>query len=142
MVRVNIKKGQDPSYSAENLKTALRSIHLGHYTIRSAAKRYHIPFSILQKLYEALVDQRAHLEIDPSHNLQLMNKTLVEVITTMEKWGWGLSRKYILELEEKCVKTSKIKTPFKNGEDWFLLLKKWHRLSLKPQGLEYARKSK
>ncbi|CAH1954589.1 unnamed protein product [Acanthoscelides obtectus] len=69
---------------------------------------------------------------------------LVNAIKTMEKWGWGLSRKEVLELVGKYVTKNNIKTPSKDGipgEDWFLSFKKRHRLSLKkPQGLEYARK--
>nr|CAI5868906.1 unnamed protein product [Callosobruchus analis] len=65
-------------------------------------------------------------------------------IKTLAKWGFGLSRKEILELVGDFVCKNDIKTPFKNGlpgEDWFLNFKKRHNLSIrKPEPLEYARK--
>jgi hypothetical protein len=59
----------------------------------------------------------------------------------MEKWGFGLSRKEILQLVGECVNANKLKTQFKKGipgEDWFLNFKLRHNLSIKiPQSVEY-----
>ncbi|CAG5035361.1 unnamed protein product [Parnassius apollo] len=62
----------------------------------------------------------------------------------MEKYGFGLTRKEVLEVVGQYVVENNIETPFKNGtpgEDWFLAFKKRHNLSVKkPQPVEYARK--
>lgn len=62
----------------------------------------------------------------------------------MEKWGFGLSRKEVLQTVADFVKENHIKTQFKDakpGEDWFLNFKRRHNLSIKiPQSVEYARK--
>lgn len=71
-------------------------------------------------------------------------KMLANGLKTLEKWGWGLSRKEVLELVGCYVRRNNIDTPFKDGipgKDWFIGFKKRHRLSIKkPQTLEYARK--
>lgn len=62
----------------------------------------------------------------------------------MEKNGFGLSRKEVLEMVDDYVNQNKRITPFKNGipgKDWFLAFKEHHALSVKkPQSVEYARK--
>lgn len=64
---------------------------------------------------------------------------LVECISSMEKWGWGLTRGEILRIVgEYCIK-NRFKIPFKNsypGEDWFLGFARRHKLSIKkPQSV-------
>lgn len=52
----------------------------------------------------------------------------------MEKHGFGLTRKELLETVGQYVSDNNIKNPFKNGvpgEDWFLSFKKRHNLSIK-----------
>lgn len=62
----------------------------------------------------------------------------------MEKFGFGLTRKELLETVGQYVAANGIQNPFKSGvpgEDWFLSFKKRHNLSIKkPQPVEYARK--
>ncbi|KOB65530.1 Uncharacterized protein OBRU01_22569 [Operophtera brumata] len=62
----------------------------------------------------------------------------------MEKYGFGLSRKEVLEMVGDYVNKNKLITPFKHGipgKDWFVAFKKRHALSVKkPQAVEYARK--
>ncbi|PSN30953.1 hypothetical protein C0J52_23591 [Blattella germanica] len=62
----------------------------------------------------------------------------------MEKWGFGLNRKEILQIVGDYVAKNGIITPFQNeipGEDWLLGFKKHHNLSItKRKSLEYARK--
>jgi hypothetical protein len=51
----------------------------------------------------------------------------------MEKHGFGLTRKELLETVGQYVSANVIKSPFKNGvpgEDWFLAFKKRHNLSI------------
>ncbi|KAK4871961.1 hypothetical protein RN001_016085 [Aquatica leii] len=69
---------------------------------------------------------------------------LIECVTTMEKWGWGLTRAEIRRIVGDYVNQNNIKTPFKDGypgEDWFLGFCRRHNLSIKkPQSVEYSRK--
>lgn len=63
----------------------------------------------------------------------------------MEKYGFGLTRKELTETVGQYVTAKAVNNPLKNGvpgEDWFLLLKKRHNISVKkPQPVEYARKT-
>jgi hypothetical protein len=72
-------------------------------------------------------------------------RKLVLCLKTLEQWGFGLTRKELLEKVGQFVRKNHIDTPFKNGtpgEDWFLSFKKRHSLSLKtPQNVEFARKN-
>lgn len=71
-------------------------------------------------------------------------RILAQGLKQMERYGYGLSRKEVLEVVGQFVRQHKLKTPFKDGvpsEDWFLNFKKRHNLSIKkPQAVEYARK--
>ncbi|KAJ3649502.1 hypothetical protein Zmor_021242 [Zophobas morio] len=71
---------------------------------------------------------------------------ITEGLRSMEKWGFGLTRKEILEILCEYIIANGIKTPFKDNrleEDWLLNFKNWHHLSIKkPQGIEYTRKKK
>lgn len=61
----------------------------------------------------------------------------------MEKWGYGLNRKEVLEAVGQYVTANKLETLFKDnvpGEDWFLNFKKRHNLFIKkPQAVQNAR---
>jgi deoxyhypusine synthase len=51
---------------------------------------------------------------------------LANCIRTMEKWGFGLSRREVIEAVKIFAETNNMKSPFKNnipGEDWFLKFK-------------------
>lgn len=73
-----------------------------------------------------------------------VEEDLVKNLRVMEKHGFGLTRQELLETVGQYVLVNLVKSPFKNGvpgEDWFLLFKKRHNLSIKkPQPVEYARK--
>lgn len=52
----------------------------------------------------------------------------------MEKYGFGLTRKELTETVGQYVTAKAVNNPLKNGvpgEDWFLLLKKRHNISVK-----------
>jgi len=52
----------------------------------------------------------------------------------MEKWGFGLSKKEVLETIGRYVNGNKIPTPFRGGVsnyDFFIRFKRTHNLSLK-----------
>lgn len=73
-----------------------------------------------------------------------VEKKLADLLKTMERYGFGLSRKDVLTLVGNYINYNKIKTAFKNGfpnEDWWLLFSKRHNLSIKkPQMVEHSRK--
>lgn len=61
----------------------------------------------------------------------------------MSKWGFGLSRKEILNSVQLYVQQNNLQTPFKDGkpgEDWFINFSKRNRLSIKkPELIEASR---
>jgi hypothetical protein len=72
-------------------------------------------------------------------------KKSADCLTLMEKWGFGLSKKEVLETIGRYVNENKIPTPFRGlgvpGDDFIIRLKRTHRLSLKkPQSVEECRK--
>jgi hypothetical protein len=62
----------------------------------------------------------------------------------MEKWGFGLSKKEVLETIGGHVSENKIPTPFRGGvpgDHVFICFKRTHKPSLKkPQSVEACRK--
>ncbi|KAG5897656.1 hypothetical protein JTB14_024485 [Gonioctena quinquepunctata] len=65
---------------------------------------------------------------------------LAENIKTMNRWGFGLTRKELLDTVQQYVQS-----PFKDGrpgEDWYLSFSKRHRLSLKKAELLEASRAK
>lgn len=73
---------------------------------------------------------------------QDVEKSLVKNLHAMEKYGFGLTRKELMETVGLYVTAKAVNNPFKNGipgEDWFLSFKKRHNISVKkPQPVEYA----
>ncbi|KAG5870973.1 hypothetical protein JTB14_006700 [Gonioctena quinquepunctata] len=63
----------------------------------------------------------------------------------MNRWGFGLMRKELLDTVQQYVQSNQLKTPFKDGrlgEDWYLSFSKRHRLSLKKAELLEASRAK
>jgi hypothetical protein len=61
----------------------------------------------------------------------------------MEKWGFGLSKREVLETIGRFVNENKIPTPFGGGVpgvDFFIHFKRMHKLSLKKPQHEACRK--
>lgn len=145
MVRKFVRKSTKATkYSKGNLKEALDCISRGVMTAYAASKQYGIPQSTLSAHKRGIRGKKSstmgrRTAIPPEDELKL-----VECITTMEKWGWGLTRREILRIVGDYCKANHLKTPFKNnypGEDWFLAFSARHNLSIKkPQSVEFARK--
>ncbi|XP_054281231.1 uncharacterized protein LOC128998900 [Macrosteles quadrilineatus] len=147
MARTYVRKTDRGSkYSREDLQKALQDINSGTSTLRGASKKFKIPEATLRHHRNGLRGKSITLgreTVIPRHE----EEKLAQGLKVMERWGWGLSRKELLEVVGEYVKHNKSihkSNPFKNGvpgEDWFLGFKKRHRLSVKqPQSLEYARK--
>ncbi|XP_047026859.1 uncharacterized protein LOC124635108 [Helicoverpa zea] len=144
MVRNYLKKKGPPKYSEEKLQRALDEIKAGTLTIHKASVLYGIPFATL---YCRNKGTRGAIKKCKGRRTALpenVENVLATSVKTLAKWGFGLSRKEIIELVGQYVNVNKIETPFKRGipgEDWFLNFKKRHNLSIrKPEPLEYARK--
>ncbi|KAK9736193.1 hypothetical protein QE152_g12696 [Popillia japonica] len=68
---------------------------------------------------------------------------LTSGLTKMERLGFDLSRREILQAVAALIIANQIKTPFKDhvpGPDWFIHFRKGHGLSIKTPQFEYAHK--
>jgi hypothetical protein len=65
---------------------------------------------------------------------------IAECLKLMGKWGFGLSKKEVLETIGRNANENKIATPFRggvSGDDFFIRFKRTHKLSLKkPRSVE------
>lgn len=145
MVRNYIKKrSEQPKYSTEKLERALDEIRARTLTIHKASVVYNIPFSTLYCRSKGLRGSVKKSKGRSTALSQDVENTLATSVKTLARWGFGLTRKEIMELVGQYVNTNNLSTPFKDGvpgEDWFLNFKRRHHLSIrKPESLEYARK--
>lgn len=146
MVRNYIRKSnRAQKYSKENLEEAIRRVQAREITIYRAVLIYNIPKTTL---FNRLKGNRGQKSKSFGRSTAIPYQQEIELanhIKIMEKWGFGLTRKEVLEVVSEFVKTNNIKTPFADGcpgEDWFIQFKRRHRLSLKkPQAVEIARKN-
>lgn len=121
------KTNRGASYTKEQFASAIDDIQRGICTIHQASAKYEIPYSTLQKHIKGSrgvksVSQGRSTIIPFEKEQQLANG-----LKTLEKWGWGLSRKEVLELVGSYTRRNNIPNPFKDGipgEDWFLGFKK------------------
>lgn len=146
MVRTYVKKrnASDITYTKEDLASAINEVNAGRKTIYSASKQFKIPYVTLYSRIRGIRGKKQDNKGRPI-NIPIADETkLANGLKTLEKWGFGLSRKEVFEVVRMFVIENKIKTNFKDGvpgEDWFLNFKRRHNMSLKiPQNVEYARK--
>ncbi|XP_030751409.1 uncharacterized protein LOC115878935 [Sitophilus oryzae] len=145
MVRKYVRKSnRGKGYTKESLKIALTAIKSGQITLYRANKVYKIPLATLHDHLKGRRGQKSSSYGRPQDISQHEEEKLATGLRAMEKWGFGLSRKEVLQIVADYVKENHLKTQFKDGkpgEDWFLNFKRRHNLSLKiPQSVEYARK--
>lgn len=144
MVRHYVRKSNRSNYSSQKLEEAINDVRSGRKNAYNASKKYGIPLSTL---LDRLKGRRGAKSKSLGRSTALSKRDemrLASGLLTMEKYGFGLSRKEVLELTGQYVQTNKIKNPFRNGvpgEDWFLAFAKRNNLSIKkPQSVEIARK--
>lgn len=139
MVRKYIRQSnRGKGYTAESLKAALSAIKSGPMTLYPANKVFNIPIATLHDHFKGRRGQKSSSYGRPQDILQQEEEKLAKDLRVMEKWGFGLSRKEVLQTVADYVKENNIKTQFK---DWFLNFKRRHNLSIKkPQSVEYGRK--
>ncbi|XP_072395036.1 uncharacterized protein [Diabrotica undecimpunctata] len=138
------KTSNEGKYSAADLNAAMSDVLAGRTSIYKAAKLYKIPYVTL---YSRVKGRRGAVKATKGRPTSISSADEVRLangLKTMEKWGYGLSRKEVLEIVGNFVKTNHIETNFKDGvpgEDWFLGFTQRYRLSIKvPQNVEYSRK--
>lgn len=143
MVRNYKKKtSDDKKYTKADLELAINEAK--RTTIYRASKMYAIPYVTLHSRIKGIRGAKKEEKGRPI-TIPIEDETrLANCLKIAEKWGYGFSRKEVIELVARFIKDNNIKNNFKNGvpgEDWFLKFKKRHNLSLKtPQNVEYARK--
>ena len=134
MVRDYKRKTTRAAYSAEDLKTAVEHVTSGKCGTLRASKLFKIPRSTLKDHIKGRRGIKSSTMGRPTALAIKDEEALANGLKSLEKWGFGLSRKEVLEVVGKYVTHKQLKTPFKNnvpGEDWFLNLKKRHNLSIK-----------
>lgn len=145
MVRnYNRKSNRAKNYSKEDIANAIAEFEAGLATLHGAAKKYKIPKSTLHDHVKGTHGTKSQT-YGRAQAIPLEHETvLANGLKTLEKWGFGLSRKELLLIVAEYVSKNGIKTPFKNnvpGPDWFQNFKIRHKLSIKkPQAVEYSRK--
>lgn len=137
------RKTNKGSYSKEKLQEAVRAVQNGNLSGYKAAQIYKIPRMTIMdhvnhKRFKSKTLGRS-TALDSEVEAKLAN-----CIHVMEKYGFGLTKKELLELVGDYVNRNDLSTPFKDGipgDAWFTSFKVRHNLSVKkPQGVEYARK--
>lgn len=111
MVRNYVKKKETRSkYSEERLSRAIEEIRAGRLTIHKASTLYGIPFSTL---YCRIKGTRGVIKKSKGRRTALdknIENMLATSIKTLAKWGFGLSRKEILELVGQFVTKNDVQT--------------------------------
>lgn len=145
MVRCYRKKQNgNPSYTTDDLTKAVEDVTSGRMTIYKASKLYHIPYPTIYTNVKGTRGAKKDFKGRLTALGREQEEELANGIATLEKWGFGLSRKEVIELVAQYVKEHQLRTPFKDGVpgiDWFIGFKKRHNLSIKkPQAVEFVRK--
>lgn len=109
------RKADQENYSPDDLKVAVREVSEGRMTIYRAVRLYSIPYSTI---YCQVKGTRGRIKRGKGRTTALPTaeeEKLVNRLAILEKWGFALTRKELLELVGKYVNMNKVKTPFKNG---------------------------
>lgn len=145
MVRKYVRKTTKASnYTKDDFTLAENAIRSKILTVKTASLMYNIPCPTLYNHISGFRRKKSTSFGRPTALEYSVEKKLDDLLKTMERYGFGLSRKDVLTLVGNYINDNKIKTPFKNGfpnEDWWLLFSKRHNLSIKkPQMVENSRK--
>lgn len=145
MVRNYTRKSQrGSSYTKNDLNLAIDDVKCLRRNAYGASKFYNIP---LNTLLDHVKGRRGAKSKSYGRATALSFEIENEIalgLRSMEKYGFGLSRKEVMSLVGDYVNGNKLKTPFKNGQpnkDWLISFMRRHNLSVKkPQSVEVARK--
>lgn len=147
MVRIYQRKTNGPgrghSWSQETLCQAVDAVKAG-LSGYEAAKTYNIPRKTIMDRVIGRRGKKSSTQGRPTALSAETEKVIADCLHIMERNGFGLTRKEVLELVGDYVKKNNIKTPFANGHpgsDWFSSFMFRYKLSIKkPQAVELARK--
>lgn len=145
MARNPKRKKEPPSYNKDMLKFAVEEVKSGRVSLKRASKMYSIPRTTLRDRINGRRGVKSAGGGRPFALSQEDELRLANSLKIMDKWGFGLSRKEVMELVQDFVTKNKIKTPFKNnkpGPDWFISFSKRHKLSIKKTAKRGNRKKK
>lgn len=143
MVRKYTRKTTS-KYSKETLGVAAAAVRDKRMTLVESARFYGIPKTTVFRHVSGSSGIKSSSGGRSTAIPLEVESRMASNIKTMEKWGYGLSKKEIIFAMEQYLKNNSIKTPFKDnvpGDDYFLNFKRRHGLSQKkPQSVEVARK--
>lgn len=147
MTKKKNRDGPNKKYSDIDLVNAIEACENGVMNQMAAAKRFNIPRSTLilkLKGWKGREKSTSTKVGRPTELSQDVEKELVSNINTMNKWGYGLSKKEVLNVVSSYVQSNEIQTTrFKNqkpGKDWFLSFRnRWQLSCKKPVKREKAR---
>lgn len=116
MVRKYVRKSSRAlGYTKDDLKNAVDDIKSCRLTYGAASLHYNIP---RPTLYAHCKGQRGLKSNTMGRTTILplsVEKNMADSLKVMEKYGYGLSRKEVLNLVGDYLKSNKINNPFNNG---------------------------
>ncbi|XP_047022265.1 tigger transposable element-derived protein 2-like [Helicoverpa zea] len=137
------RKTSKGSYSKEKLQEAAQAVRDGRLSGYKAAQIYNIPRMTIMDHAKNRRYKSNSLGRSTALSRDVESK-LASLLHSMEKYGFGLTKKEVLEMVGQYVRRNDLSTPFKNGTPgsaWFTAFKERHNLSVKkPQAVEIARK--
>lgn len=95
MVRVYKRKTNRGSYGAEKLQTALEQIRNNTISLNRAHKLYNIPKATLSAHKNGKRGQKSTTQGRTQVLSPIEEKELADCLKTLERWGFGLSRKEV-----------------------------------------------
>lgn len=138
------KTSRAENYTQEELRTAVEAVKSGRQTIVQAATQFQIPKPTLVDHVKNRRGAKSTTQGRPTALSPEDENRLASLIKIMEKCGYGLTKKNVLQLVHKYIVENKIQNPFKDnypGQDWWRGFKNRQKLSIKkPQMVELGRK--
>lgn len=138
------KTNRGLSYTRQDLQDAVDAVKSKRLTLTEASVRFSVPKPTIADHAKNRRGVKSKTFGRPTALSLEAENQLGRLIKLMEKYGYGLSKKNVLQLVSDYIIDEKIPNPFKNnfpGDEWWLNFKKRQRLSIKkPQNVEVARK--
>lgn len=136
-------KRKEKTYSNTDLKNAIQEIKDGSSWRKASKKFNNVPMGTIGNHLAGKVT-KDHVGRDTALKIEI-EIDLANCLTTLSKWGFGLTKEEIKDEVQIYVKQSNLKTPFNNGrpgKDWLKAFMVRHNLSSKkPSLLEKVRQS-
>ncbi|KAJ8935809.1 hypothetical protein NQ318_023363 [Aromia moschata] len=117
------------NYSDEDLRIAVNDVKAGRLTIYRASREYNFSYPTVYTNVRGSRGKYKRAKGRPTCLPFTEEEKLANGLKTLEKCGFGLTRKEVLKTVGEYVRSNNIKTSFKDGtpgEDWFIGFKKRH----------------